>query len=347
MIIVGHEHIMDEDCICPKFVGSKFLQSMVNKVTWPFVRLMHVIIPFTKKDVLSRYASFITNENKTQEANLKELESYYAKGSKFVILTVNMNGMGAGKTKKSFEDQIKEVIKMKLEGHNIFMFYHLDPTVDDCLDLLYKYEKHIDGLKVYTLMGHFPDHINLLKGYEWCQKNKKPVVFHTSPESPVYYKGKKSEIKKRLKQARYPLYEAQKTKRDLCRNFTNPRYYNDILEMFPEVNFDFAHLCGEQEIEKYMNGESSMTHLIITLCKLHKNAYFDTSYSFHGKATQVLLKELLKDSRLCTQILYGTDYYMNKTAASQSDFIDDMIDVIGESNFSKIAIENPSRFHNI
>jgi len=349
-IIVGHEHILDEHCVCPKFIGSKFIQRLVNKHTLPFVLLLDNLIPWTDSDSLSRYADFIRNENKTQSENFKELKSTYPEGSEYVILTVDMRGMGAGAPAKSFESQLLEVIALKNAGEKIKLFYHLDPTVKGSIELMLEYAPYIDGLKVYTLMGHYPTHSRLMEAYRWCENKGIPVVFHTSPGSPVHFKGSRKELNRRLELGRrFPLLKQSKrrpSKSDLCANFTNPLYYEYLLKEFPGVNFDFAHLAGEAELRKHMKGETSMTSLLLALMREYPNAYGDISYTFYDRDLQLQLLELLDDEKLRPKLLYGTDFYMNKTVCTtQQAFYGKLISIIGPQAFQEIAITNPAKFH--
>lgn len=349
-IIVGHEHILDEHCICPKFIGSGFIQRLVNKHTLPFVLALDNLIPWTNSDVLSRYADFIRNENKTQAENFRELKSNYPAKSHYVILTIDMRGMGAGQPAKSFEDQILEVIALKKAGERVKLFYHLDPTVKGSTELMLKYGDYVDGLKVYTLMGHYPTHPVLMEAYAWCGRKGIPVVFHTSPGSPVHFKGSRKELKLRLAKGRlFKNVTGEKrrlSKSDLCSNFTNPLYYEKILEEFPEVNFDFAHLAGEKELRKHIAGEYSMTSAILDFMRKYENAYGDISYTFYDSDLQRHLLELMQDKSVRRKLLYGTDFYMNKTVCTtQQAFYGKLISIIGPKNFNKIAVLNPAKFH--
>lgn len=345
-IIVGHEHILSKDNVPPKFLSKAWIQRLVNKYTLPVLLFLDFLIPITKRDIFSRYAAFVKNETKTQKQNLDELKSYYPEGTKFVILTINMNGMGAGKTKQSYEDQLIEVLQMKAAGEPILVYFHLDPTIEGALDMFIKYLPVIDGLKVYTLMGHYPYHPILMEAYRICGIENKPVIFHTSPESPVYYREK--DIEKRLEGNLYPLYPVDKKKAknsDFCRNFTNPLGYEYVLKCNPNVRFDFAHGAGEVEIEKYLNREPSMTYELIQLVKNYEKAYIDISYSFHTTKFHNMLKDLLSIPNLRGKFLYGTDFYMNKTAThTQNSYYKNLIDVIGVENFEQIAIINQKSF---
>lgn len=339
-----HTHIFDEKCVPDKFIGSKFLQRVVNRYTLPLVLLMDLINPFSKTDVLSRYAGFIRNENKSQKNNLKELKKIYPEGTKFVILTVNMAGMGAGKVKKNIEEQLKEVIELKNTGEPILIFYHLEPTTESCLEILYKYQNYIDGLKVYTLMGHSPLHAKLLEGYKWAQDHNKPVIFHTSPDSPVYFKGSKRELNNRLRNLK-PLINPKETdQHKLCANFINPRYYDVLCGLFPKMKLCFAHLGGEEEIKKAIRGEASMTTELLKICRYNENAYFDISSAFGNETIQKWLNIIIRDEVILAKCLYGSDYYMSKISFDINEYISNLKKNIGEKNFNIISEVNTEKF---
>jgi len=344
----NHGHIFDKKCVSPGFLGWRWLQRVINKHTMPIALFLKCLVPTSRQDVLHRYASFLQNEGKSQVNNLKEWEGSHKKNTRLTVLTIDMNGLGVGETEKPFRDQVLEIIELKKRGKKIQLFLHIDPNTGYALDLLQELEPWIDGIKIYNNMGHFPYGDVLYTVYQWCAMNNKPVMLHASPGTPVHFKGKKKEILKRLDSSLFPLALSRKknpSKKELCNNFINPLGFEKILLDFPKVNFCFAHMGGEEEIEKHLSGRYSYTSSLLRLIYKYDNAYTDTSYSFHKPEYHNFLKTLLKSPMYNNKILYGTDFYMYKTATTDfKDYFDNLIAVIGVEGFKRIALSNVNRY---
>jgi predicted TIM-barrel fold metal-dependent hydrolase len=328
------------------FFVNRGVQGFITKHTLPIAKFLDFLIPITHKDSFSRYAAYLERGELSQEENILDIMSKHPTDTIFTDLTVDMNGMGAGKTKVSYEEQLKEVIGLKRKGYPILVYYHLDPTIEGAYEMLLKYANYIDGLKVYTLMGHFPYHPTLIKAYKWCSDNNKPVTFHTSPSSPVHWKGSMKELDGRLKEAKFPLYPNKKTKSEKCSNFTNPQGYYYVAKLFPKVFFNFAHLAGEEEIMKHIKTGVSMTTLLLNIIAELDNCMFDTAFSFYDYRILNFLKQILSNSKWQRHCLYGSDIYMVLTKTTEKEYRQRLINALGVPLFMQIANVNSKKFRN-
>lgn len=78
---------------------------------------------------------------------------------------------------------------------------------------------------------------------------------------------------------------------------------------------------------------------------LFKNLYADIAYNLSNEELLPLLKIRLEtDEILASKILFGTDFYMVSTQASEREMTLNLRAYIGEDNFNKIACRNPLEF---
>lgn len=361
-IVNGHVHIFDEHCVAEKYIGSKFLQKIVNTYPGPIIKTLN-FLSITDKKKLAKYATFIKNENKTMLQNLKELKSHYPFGTKFSVLTINMEGMGAGKVKKSYRQQLKEVIGIKQASEPILVFYHAVPEMEYCNSLLEEYIKKVQGVKIYPLMGHFPYHPTLMETYQYCSSYSLPVISHCAPINPTHQRDKKY-VKKALITSRFPLIpDSDKSLEEMCSNFSHPVHLAFAAREFPTVNFCAAHMGGDVELDKFISRNEidyligkktkvggihdfSWTYWVLKYCLLLPNFYTDISYTFYSTKYQKFLKLLLMHPELKKKILFGTDYYMNKIETLEEDtYYRNLIYTIGKDHFNQIASINQEHFY--
>ena len=361
-IVNGHTHIFDEHCVAEKYIGSKSLQKIVNTYPEPFIKMLD-FLSITDKKKLAKYAAFVKNENKTMLQNFKELKSHYPFGTKFTVLTINMEGMGAGKVKKSYKQQLKEVIGIKQASEPILVFYHAVPEMEYCNPLLEEYIKKVQGIKIYPLMGHFPYHPTLMETYQYCSSYSLPVISHCAPINPTHQRDKKY-VKEALITSRFPLIpDSDKSLEEMCSNFSHPVHLAFAAREFPTVNFCAAHMGGDVELDKFISRNEidyligkktkvgvihdfSWTYWVLKYCLLLPNFYTDISYTFYSTKYQKFLKLLLMHPELKKKILFGTDYYMNKIETLEEDtYYRNLIYTIGKDHFNQIASINQEHFY--
>jgi predicted TIM-barrel fold metal-dependent hydrolase len=268
----------------------KFLQrnNRAKRVT----SLLKIMIP-GDFDFLERYANFILhaydvnrNKSKTQEDVFNELQSYYPSGTKFVVLSMDMDYM-VDCTKKendsTFPGQLTALKSLKNNEKYkqvIFPFIHADPR------RLAKDEKYFDelkvdikdgrfsGIKIYPALGYFPFDIRLKPVYDLALKYDLPITTHCSV-GPVYYRGHLNTLEKDGyfddKDFMHPftckkLYG--KSPKDFSPHFTHPLNYFFLMNNPKELSRfwekclstkknDLSHLsigdCSEGFLKQYSN----------------------------------------------------------------------------------------------
>src|SRR6185436_9661364 len=113
-IINCHTHIFNLECIPDNFLGKGIIKLMSNnRVSLSVVRLLDNIFG-SNKDFLTKQASFLKyNTEDWQELIFQDLKSIYPPGTKFVVLTLDMDFMGAGQAQRNYLTQLHEIVLLK------------------------------------------------------------------------------------------------------------------------------------------------------------------------------------------------------------------------------------------
>jgi hypothetical protein len=165
-----------------------------------------------KIEFLLRYINIVRFSGKKFQASIfNDLEQQYPKGSKFAILPMDMEFMGADTVKAPYPKQMDEILRLKKNNQDSaypFIFVdprrieEQDPTVPflkfksgnpaalelaDCLVKEYV-EGKCAGIKIYPALGYYVFDKNLLSLWLYCAQNNVPITTHCSI-GPIYYRG--------------------------------------------------------------------------------------------------------------------------------------------------------------
>jgi predicted TIM-barrel fold metal-dependent hydrolase len=313
-------------------------------------RLLNLLNPFSDNDTFDRYAKFIKISRLGSQENIyKECERFYPKDTKFVVLPMDMAFMGAGKVPREYEMQIKELYYLKEKHSSIIPFIHIDPRRKEYLDLFNKSTEEwgFRGIKIYPSLGYFPFDQRLKPVFEYCCKNKLPVISHCGPYNPVHFRGSKKEIEELLREAKAPVDIKGKSKIELCSQFAAPRNWAPVLDQFQSLKLCLAHFGSGYYWKKYLDDPGKKDNWFVQIREMieqYDNLYTDTSFTLSDQEYFSLLKVLLADPILKKRILFGSDYYMVETESNERRFGLDLRAYIGEENFMAIALTNPEKF---
>lgn len=322
--------------------------------------LLRLIIPWTSKDMFDRMANMaIQADQDYQRDILESLRKHYPEGHrKFVILSLDMDYMCAGKAEKNFIVQLEELADLKEKAEykdEIYPFICADPRRPDISDLVKEYieEKNFAGIKLYPPLGFFPFDDRLDGIYEYAQSNNIPIVTHCM-RAGLKTKKKKKELSKEMKKdfKRLTGEEFKPVYKDITDHFTEPDSFKRVLEKYPNLKLSLAHLGGNIEFEEYQNhkngNEENWTYKIEKLLKdpQYPNIYADTAYTFADFDLLPGIKKFLNTEGLREKILFGSDFYVVLMEASEKKFSKDFRKEIGEENYRQIAETNPINFLN-
>ena len=327
-----HGHTFDFTCVPRKFIpliSRKALKSDESMKRW--VNFLRKVNP-SEKDNLEKYSRYMGTMSKTQLEIFEEWKSYYPKGTKLNILPMDMAHMKAGEVRKDYISQLEEVLSIKRKHPNTAMIsVMIDPRAD--LLKLYRWCKvnseHINGLKLYPLLGYTSNDKRLFMFYELAEKYGWLVTIHGSPANAVHYRDRKT-IGKMLPKD-FPYYKKAFSMKNKCSNFAHPWHTKEAALKFPNVNFNIAHFNESYRI------------LIITYMHMCKNIYSDVSFTYNEPQEQKELVELIKKYPILEErLLFGSDMYMFETENFGNPF-QNMLYNIGIALFRKLAIINPRR----
>ena len=342
--VFSHEHLITlehlADRIIPILSKLLFRRPMSLKI---LKRLLRIANPFSDEDDLERIANFLSNTNKTQAENWFELKQWMSKGDEACVLTICQDHMGRGEVPIPYRQQVREVCDLIDKGEPIRLFLHLDPRMPNMMGNFWEFQSYISGIKMYPYMGHFPYDINLNPLWRRCEKFGYPVIWHCSPTNINWYGGK--DIDKILKKSLFPLIHTKNNNKHKSTNFSNPLGIIKVAKSTPNINHIIAHLGGKEEVEKWVDGKDSFTKTIIEACIDLPNVYVDTSFTVHNEKMFDAVLQILKIVPE-HKIIWGTDFYMNKSVADMKNYVIDFRNYIGDDKFNRIS-SNMSKLINL
>lgn len=335
-----HLHIFTVDHVPVNFLP--FGLSSLMKVPLLRVPLRLILVnlnPLSNRDMFERYSNFIKiSTNKSQEDVFKIVRSYYPLDTKFVVLPMDMAYMDAGRVPVDIDAQHEELFKLCQNYRNqIIPFVAIDPRRPCALNTLKELveRKGFKGVKIYPALGYRPNHPNLHPIYEYAQEKNIPIMTHCS-------KGGVRNKKISAKQAAI---------------LTDPSNYIEIMTTYPNLRICMGHCGGDEDWQQYLNqpwdessGDESKSWLskILDIMRSGKypNFFADISYTiFKFEENSQILKVLLQDKNVRTQMLFGSDFYM----VEQEEFLERRLSMslratLGEDLFTQIAETNPKRY---
>ena len=346
-----HIHTFRDIHIPRRFLPLGLVRILASKPGYYLTaKLLNNLNPFSDNDQLDRYVKFVSiGKLGSQEKIFLNCRKFYPRGTRFFVLSMDMEYMGAGKVPGNFVDQLQELAELKSAYPEVYPFVHIDPRRDGNIELLKKCveEWNFAGVKLYPPLGYFPYDERLYPVYEYCQKNNLPIIAHCSPFNPVHFKGPKSELLKLLSASQHPIETKGKSRKELCSNFTNPQNYKVILRDFKKLRICLAHFGSEYMWEKFLEEPDFRNNWFLEIKKMMKkysNIYSDISFTLNNQENFPLLKVIMSDNILRKQILFGSDYYMVETKTGERRFGIDLRAFLGENYFREISVENPERF---
>ncbi len=251
-------------------MGRRFLQTVLIRAIRHLARLLH-------RPLWDRYANFLaTTAGKDQRAVFDLLQARYKRGTRFVVLPMDLEQMGHGPAAQGLDRQHAELLRLRADFPDaVFPFYAVDPRRPGVADGL---KRAFDaggffGIKLYPNLGYAPDHRGLAKVWEFADDRRLPVMTHCSRGG---MHGYDADAKAWLDEASSERYGA-------------PRLYEPILKRHPNLRLCLAHLGGQVEWNRflqnpwYVGGQPQVKRSwlsdILDMLKEYPNLYTDISYT--------------------------------------------------------------------
>jgi len=346
-----HTHIFSSKHVPDKYLPFRLVRWLAkrNHFRW-LAFVLNNINPFSNNDLLDRRVMLLKIAlDKTQKEILDNLIDFYPPDTKFVILTMDMEYMKAGKPEKSYLKQLKHIINLPAEyKKRIYPFVFADPRKPRILNFVKKYiGKEFKGIKIYPALGYWPFDQHLMPVFEYASKNSIPVMTHCNPYG-VHFREKKKNLPKV-----HPLtgeelkWKCRKKRRDY---FGDPDNYRYVLDRYPDLKICFAHFGGTDEMDDFLNAQNrtemnaTWFYKVKGLLRDYRNTYADISFTKIDMSLVPLINATLQSSVYRKRILYGTDFYMNKIEGNEKRFSICLRDALGKRNFRQIAMINPVNY---
>ncbi|MCK9281869.1 MAG: amidohydrolase family protein [Melioribacteraceae bacterium] len=346
-----HIHTFTDKTVPDGFLPLGLIPIMRTQIGYNIMTsFLKNIIPFTHKDYIEKYAEFIRiGKLPSQDAIFDLCSSVYPHGTQFIVITMDMSQMGAGKVRQPYREQITEIGELSKRHQNIIPFIHLDPRNTNHYDnLLLAHEVYgFEGVKIYPNLGHLPDTAEMINIFEYCKRFNLSMIFHCSPFNPVHFQGTKEEFKKALSGSIfYNKIDFNQSKRTLSSYFSHPLNYKGLFKVYDTVNCSFAHFGSEYYWDKYLKKDFDDNWFLIIkgMLQTYKRVFSDISFTANNKNYFPIIKELIDDPLISEKIIYGSDFSMNSTRKSEYDFYNDLKNSIGEERFKKISFDNAIKF---
>ena len=331
-----------------------------------------------KFDFLLKYASFLSAGREINQEiifdNLQKNKAY-ATDTRFVVLTMDFDFMGAGKARCNYMTQLAQVVKLKKKyPDKLLPFIAIDPrrgTADQLLDLVRKHVEDLGfiGIKMYPALGFYPYDPRLIKVYDYAQDIQLPVMTHCT-KSGVFFKGQLTrEHLRPLNMNSNPCKKDYVTERKNAifkNNFSHPDNYKDVLDLFPDLKLCIAHYGGSSQMLKARGNDGDMKNwyniirylvegkhqsqfyntvinaeepeLRREFAKVCGNVFTDVSYSLAEKKVFDLVKQNFDHPVVGKKILFGTDYYMTVIEKPEEKLVYDFYKAFREVSFRGMAL---------
>ncbi len=361
-----HTHIFNLKCVPDRFYGFSIIRFLSNNlVSKRICILLKFLMPLSKSDMFNRVANTILIGSKKNQDLIFSglLNTYKHLNMRFVVHSLDMDMMKAGKAANNYETQITQLFEVKKKYLNeLLPFLSIDPRkkYPGSLGkyLLDKFTKYgFVGIKLYPPLGFYPFDPELIPLYDFAVNYEIPILVHCT-KNGIFYQGKLEH------QHIYPLNLNPKPYlnhdysgmsrlkvREFKNNFTNPANFEEVLLLnkYKTLKICFAHFGGFDEIEKASQGDVTNNFYLeikrMLMCKDYPNLYTDISYTL--SAGDRVINSIISDIKvpgLRDKILFGTDYYLTNLKKAETKLFDDFIKKIPAHDFRKIAIDNCNAF---
>ncbi|MCS6918007.1 MAG: amidohydrolase family protein [Chitinophagales bacterium] len=364
-MINSHTHIFNVKCAPDRFYGlpvARFF-SLVPQSARTLAKWFRRLYPWSDHDLLERYARMLeVGSERRQQDIFERLLDHYAQypHARMVVLTLDMDFMGAGEAVNNYLTQLCEVAEVKARyPEQMIAFFCADPRRPDLMRQLREFVpgRGFTGIKLYPALGFYPFDPALRPVYEYAVAHQLPIVVHCDTGG-IFYRGpltaahlRPPSLNPAAPSRDFTAYASLKPGRfkDL---FTDPAHFTDVLELseFRSLKLCFAHFGGKEMIEEHSDSVTG-SHWYLQIkeyMRKYPNVYADISYTLRHTSGRVRdrLRADMQDPLLGSRILFGTDYYMTVREKEEPALVREFLQGYGldEAAFQQLAVINNRRF---
>lgn len=264
------------------------------------------------------------------------LVAQYPKGTRFVVLPMQMAGMGHGRVARDLAAQHDELAALAAAWPGLVIpFATCDPRLPGAANEVRRCIEDLGfrGLKLYPRIGYAPDHPVLMREiYPMLNARGLAVVSHCSRG------GVTGRISRQQADA-----------------FSAPMAFAPVLRAFPAMQVNLAHFGGQSDwesyiaegIDPYRPGATEGNFMVSLRAMIESgefpNLWTDVSYTlFQSDAFVPFLRMFLDHPRVRARTLFGSDFYMTRQEALSERAASVRLRAgLGEALFRQIAEVNP------
>ena len=346
-----HIHTFLDDHVPPNypFWWARPFKVFPRLILW-LARFFRLIGQHPTAEKLDRlYAFQKESQHRTQDKLLDNVRKHYPGNTRFVVLPMELSGIGYGEPPVPLHDQHDQLAKMAAADGNkglVLPFATLDPRVDKDATELWRAidDLNFHGIKLYPRLGFAPSDQRLIDHvYPKANTTKR----HGRKGLPVMAHCSRGGV------------QDKRIFNSTADDYTEPDAFLPILEDFPNLRICLAHFGGQRDWQAYANPDDSdlpkgsvnwqrrIRELIGS--GQYPGLWTDISYTlfefeeFIPFLRLFLLGDDDASERLRQRVLFGSDFYMTRQEAlSEKAVCFRLRNALGEEVFRRIAEENPA-----
>jgi predicted TIM-barrel fold metal-dependent hydrolase len=351
-----HVHVFTARAAPPRFLPFYLLPIAASPVLGPTVGwLLRNLWPFSKSDRLERLAAFATiGRLESQAAVFERVRDYYSLEFRFVVLTLDMDHMGAGDPKQRYEEQLERAVALRQDeeyGAAVLPFVCADPRRKNLAAFVDKWidkDSRCVGIKLYPPLGFWPSDPALDDVYALAVEKDLPVLAHCS-RGGAHFKG---EIEDSMRLHPRTGVRLRGRRRRLFGQYADPDGWADVLARFPKLRLCLAHYGGGEEWRRFLvqaqpvSSQESWIRKINTLIETPEwpNVYADVSSTASNSDNLPLISVLARRPTIRDHVLFGSDYFMIQRDTTERMFGIGLRAAVGEDAWRRMAGTNVRRW---
>ncbi|KAF5044012.1 Amidohydrolase [anaerobic digester metagenome] len=218
------------------------------------------------------------------------------------------DGMGLSPGYQDHMEALEQLARSR--PGSVFPFLAIDPRrpgIQHLLELKLAEGRGIfRGVKLYPPLGYLPTHPALEPVYTYCQRYDIPITVHCS------LGGFENLRRQNLVESwtAQPHWESfTKVRKTKSRYYANPQNWRPVLERFPGLRLNFAHLGGSRANSAGAINETWFD-TILSLMSEYPNIYADLAYVASPKRQAQTLARIKQNDLLMQRVMFGTDFIM-------------------------------------
>lgn len=348
-----HVHIFTLNAVPDRFLPFGLMKLARTTFGGKFLAfILQNLLPFSQNDQLDRVGAFLNIGHLDSQAEIFDyVRKFYPGDTQFIVLPLDLEYMGAGISPQSYPSQLQELrLLRRQQPDKIRPFVCADPRRPDVFDLVREYIEvhHFCGIKLYPSLGFFPFDPALRDIYAYAQDRQIPIISHCA-KGGIHFQGEVTEEMKThpMTGQKLPYFN----QRHFSYFFSHPRNYEWVLPDFPDLKLCLAHFGGGREWVSYLerpwpdpDTRESWLSIISDYIRQYPHVFADISFTAYDRRLWPMIKVLMNTPTLQDRIIYGSDYYMVRTAVSEREFSINLRAAVGESEYNKMARTNSAAF---